>query len=162
VLRPALDGAREPHPPRPRAEDRRRGAGLRGFRHRHADPIRRDTAARAGGAAGRARAARVPLKAATAPVSGARAVSVGQVNDAGGPEDEIAALRRDKLRADERVAAVSDVIQTIARTTFDLDAVLQTVVDRAVELCRADMGNVARREGDTYRVVAFTSFTPLF
>src|SRR5262249_15700270 len=62
----------------------------------------------------------------------------------------------------ERVAAVGDVIQTIARTTFDLDAVLQTVVDRAGELCRADMGNVARREGDTYRVVAFTSFTPLF
>ena len=64
--------------------------------------------------------------------------------------------------AEEREAAVHDVIQTIARTTFDLDAVCQTVIDRAVRLCRADTGNIARREGDTdeYRIAAFTSMTP--
>lgn len=72
--------------------------------------------------------------------------------------EELAALRREHQRADERAAAVRDVIQTIARTTFDLDAVLQTVIDRAVELCGADNGNIARRDGDVYRVVAFTSF----
>jgi hypothetical protein len=57
--------------------------------------------------------------------------------------------------AEEREAAVHDVIQTIARTTFDLDAVCQTVIDRAVRLCRADTGNIARRDGDTdeYRIV---------
>ena len=76
--------------------------------------------------------------------------------------EEIAALRREQQRAAEREAAVRDVIQTIARTTFDLDAVLQTVIDRAVELCRADNGNIARREGDVYRVVAFTRFAPDF
>ena len=76
--------------------------------------------------------------------------------------DEIAALRRDKQQAEDRAAAVRDVIQTIARTTFDIDAVLQTVVDRAVELCTADNGNIARREGEVFRVVAFTSFTPDF
>src|SRR5262245_24017017 len=75
---------------------------------------------------------------------------------------EIAVLRRELQRAEEREAAVHDVIQTIARTTFDLDAVLQTVIDRAVELCRADNGNIARRDGDVYRVVAFTSFAPDF
>jgi GAF domain-containing protein len=64
--------------------------------------------------------------------------------------------------AEEREAAVRDVIQTIARTTFDLDAVLQTVIDRSVRLCRADNGNIARRDGDKdeYRVAAFTSMTP--
>jgi adenylate cyclase len=63
--------------------------------------------------------------------------------------------------ADEREAAVRDVIQTIARTTFDLDAVCQTVIDRAVRLCRADTGNIARQAGDDeYRVAAFTSMTP--
>jgi class 3 adenylate cyclase/transposase-like protein len=64
--------------------------------------------------------------------------------------------------ADEREAAVRDVIQTIAQTAFDLDAVLQTVIDRAVRLCRADNGNIARRSGDTdeYRVTAFTSMLP--
>jgi class 3 adenylate cyclase len=77
-------------------------------------------------------------------------------------EDEIVELRREQRRADERESAVRDVIQAIARTTFDLDAVLQTVVDRAVELCRADNGNIARHDGDVYRVVAFTSFAPGF
>ena len=75
---------------------------------------------------------------------------------------EVAALGRELHRAAEREAAVRDVIQTIARTTFDLDAVLQTVIDRAVKLCRADNGNVARRDGDVFRVVAFTSFGPDF
>jgi len=75
---------------------------------------------------------------------------------------ELAALRRELQRAAEREAAVRDVIQTIARTTFDLDAVLQTVIDRAVELCRADNGNIARRDGDVYRVAAFTRFAPDF
>src|SRR6516225_7234676 len=70
----------------------------------------------------------------------------------------VAVLRRELQRGAEREAAVRDVIQAIARTTFDLDAVLQTVIDRAVELCRADNGNIARRNGDVYRVVAFTSF----
>ena len=95
------------------------------------------------------------------PVAGpgrARMVVVGE----GRLQDEIAELRREQRRADEREAAVRDVIQTIARTTFHLDAVLQTVIDRAVELCRADNGNIARRDGEAYRVVAFTSFAPDF
>ncbi|HEX2646442.1 MAG TPA: GAF domain-containing protein [Candidatus Dormibacteraeota bacterium] len=84
------------------------------------------------------------------------------MSDLAALRQEIAALRRDQQRANERSAAVAAVIQTIARTAFDLDAVLQTVVDRAVELCGADNGNIARREGDSYQVVAFTSFTPEF
>jgi signal transduction histidine kinase len=74
----------------------------------------------------------------------------------------MAVLRRELQRGAEREAAVHDVIQAIARTTFDLDAVLQTVIDRAVELCRADNGNIARRDGDVYRVVAFTRFASDF
>jgi class 3 adenylate cyclase len=69
-------------------------------------------------------------------------------------------LRRELQAAGEREAAIRDVVQTIARTRFDLDAVLQTVIDRAVLLCHADNGNIARRDGDVFRVVAFTSFGP--
>jgi class 3 adenylate cyclase len=80
--------------------------------------------------------------------------------DVNGPEtrDEAARLRTELETAADREAALHDVIQTIARSTFDLDAVLQTVIDRAVKLCHADSGNIARRSGDAYRVVAFTSF----
>jgi|SoiMethySBSTD1v2_1073268.scaffolds.fasta_scaffold62646_2 class 3 adenylate cyclase len=73
--------------------------------------------------------------------------------------DEVARLRAELEGAEDREAALHDVIQTIARSTFDLDAVLQTVVGRAVKLCHGDTGNIARQSGDgTYRVVAFTSF----
>jgi adenylate cyclase len=70
-------------------------------------------------------------------------------------------FRRELERAEEREAAVRDVIQTIARTRFDLDAVLQAVMDRAVRLTHADNGNIARRDEDSdeYRVAAFTSMT---
>ena len=75
-------------------------------------------------------------------------------------EGEVAHLRNELGSAVAREAAVFDVIQTIARSTFDLEVVLQTVIDRAVRLCDADVGNIARREGDVYRVAAFTSFNP--
>jgi two-component system, NtrC family, sensor kinase len=70
-----------------------------------------------------------------------------------------AELRRERERAEAREAAVRDVAQAIARTTFDLDAVLQTVIDQAVELSRADLGNLLRRDGDVFRVVAFRRFS---
>jgi hypothetical protein len=74
--------------------------------------------------------------------------------------EQIAALRIEQQSAEEREAAVRDVIQTIAQSTFNLEAVLQTVIDRAVHLSHADHGNIARREGDVYRVAAFRSFMP--
>jgi class 3 adenylate cyclase len=84
------------------------------------------------------------------------------VSDLASLQAEATELRLQRERAEERAAAVRDVVQTIARSRFDLDAVLQTVIDRAVSLCHADTGNIARREGDTdeYRVAAFTAMTP--
>jgi class 3 adenylate cyclase len=74
--------------------------------------------------------------------------------------DQLAQLQRELKQAEARAAAVHDVIQTVARSTFDLEMVLQTVIDRAVVLCHADSGNIARRIGDVYRMAAFTSFGP--
>jgi class 3 adenylate cyclase len=74
--------------------------------------------------------------------------------------EQIDELRRELEGAHEREAALRDVIQTIAQSRFNLHVVLQTVIDRAVALCRADHGNIARREGNVYRVAAFTSFSP--
>jgi class 3 adenylate cyclase len=69
-------------------------------------------------------------------------------------------LRRELESAELRAAAVQAVVQTIAQSTFDLDVVFQTVIDRAVELCQAENGNIATRVGDVYRVVAFHAFSP--
>jgi class 3 adenylate cyclase len=56
----------------------------------------------------------------------------------------------------ERETAVSQVLQTIGRATFDLDAVLQTVVESAVTLSHADFGIIGRLDESTglYPVVA--------
>jgi class 3 adenylate cyclase len=72
--------------------------------------------------------------------------------------EQIAELRRDLEQAEARAEAIHHVIQTVARTSFDLDSVLQTVIDHAVLLCHADTGNIARRVGEVYRMAAFTSF----
>ena len=74
--------------------------------------------------------------------------------------DQVAELRRNLEQAEARAEAIQHVIQTVARSSFDLDTVLQTVIDHAVLLCHADTGNIARRVGDAYRMAAFTSFGP--
>jgi two-component system NtrC family sensor kinase len=74
--------------------------------------------------------------------------------------EDVAGLHRALRSAEEREAALRDVIHTIARSGFDLEVVLQTVIDRASVLCDADHGNVALRKGDVYRVIAFRSVAP--
>lgn len=71
---------------------------------------------------------------------------------------EIERLRTELREAIEREAAVADLLRTIAGSRFDLQPVLQAVIERAVELCGADLGNLARRDGEEYHVAAFTGF----
>jgi GAF domain-containing protein len=71
----------------------------------------------------------------------------------------LAGLLAGEHEAAQREAAVQDVLQAITLSTFDLDAMLQIVTEQAVRLCHAESGNLARRDGDVFRVVAFTGFT---
>src|SRR6516165_9813777 len=56
--------------------------------------------------------------------------------------------------------ATSDVLQVISRSTFDLQPVLQTVLDTAVRLCRAGPSEIFRMEGDGYRFAVGHGMTP--
>ncbi len=74
--------------------------------------------------------------------------------------NEVQAKTRDLEESLQQQTATADVLKVISRSAFDIQAVLRTLVESASRLCQADTVQIFLRDGDLYRSLADSGFSP--
>jgi GAF domain len=91
----------------------------------------------------------------------ARKASTAQVSTAD-LQEQLDLRTRERDEALEQLAATSDVLQVISRSAFDLKSVLQTLVESAARLCKADKAAITRQIGGEFFFTETYGLSPEF
>jgi hypothetical protein len=75
-------------------------------------------------------------------------------------EQQLEKYKRELAEALEQQTATSEVLKLVSHSAFDLQPVLDNVLQNAVRLCSADKGLIYRQDGGVYRIAVSYGHSP--